>query len=119
MKGFVIFAHGSSVDSANAMVRDLVERFANAGGYLAEPAFLEKAQPDLAHAVESLLQRGASHVTVIPYFLTLGLHLQRDLPQLVADVSADHAGLPISIAPPLDGHSALLAAVLDRARESA
>ncbi len=119
MTGFVIFAHGSRVESANQAVRDLAERFSGAGGFLAEAAFLEQTTPDLAGAVERLLARGASRVTVIPYFLTLGIHLQRDLPRLVEDVSIRHAGLPVAIAPPLDGHPALLDAMLERAKESA
>ena len=119
MKGYIIFAHGSRIESANTGVRDLVEQFCSTGGHLAEPAFLALAEPNLARAVELLVQRGASEVVVIPYFLTLGLHLQRDLPELVAGVAARYAELTISIAPPLDGHPALLDAVLDRARESA
>jgi sirohydrochlorin ferrochelatase len=119
MKGYIIFAHGSRIESANTAVRDLVQQFCSTGGHLAEAAFLDLAEPSLARAVELLVHRGASEVVVIPYFLTLGLHLQRDLPQLVADVTAGFAGLTISVAPPLDGHPALLAAVLDRARESA
>jgi sirohydrochlorin ferrochelatase len=119
MKGYIIFAHGSRVESANNAVRDLVDKFSRAGGHLAEAAFLELAEPSLAQAVERLARRGASELVVIPYFLTLGTHLQRDLPRLVSEAGAALAPVTISIAPPLDGHPALLTAVLDRARESA
>ncbi len=115
MTGFVLFAHGSSVESANAAVRSFTARFAQAGNYLAEPAFLEQAEPSLASAAARLLARGASRIVVIPYFLTLGIHLQRDLPRIVSEIAALHPGLTIGIAPPLDGHPALLDIALDRA----
>lgn len=115
MTGFIVFAHGSSVASANEAVRSFTSRFAEAGRYLAEPAFLEQAEPTLASAAGLLAAKGASRIVVIPYFLTLGIHLQRDLPNLVASAASLYPGLSISVAPPLDGHPALLDIVLDRA----
>jgi sirohydrochlorin ferrochelatase len=55
---------------------------------------------------------------VIPYFLTLGTHMQRDLPKLVTAASAAHDNIPMQITSPLDGHPALLDALLDRAKEA-
>lgn len=116
-KGIVVFAHGSSVESANEAVRSVAAHFARRGGFeLVEPAFLEQGKPDLAGAVERLSQRGATSVVVIPYFLTLGLHLQRDLPRIVAEISRIHQGMEIRVTPPLDGHPAMVEALLDRAR---
>jgi sirohydrochlorin ferrochelatase len=44
------------------------------------------------------------------------LHLQRDLPSLVASARRRHPGRTIEVTPPLDGHAALVAILLDRAR---
>jgi sirohydrochlorin ferrochelatase len=88
---------------------------AETGGYVTEPAFLELGQPDLSGAVSRLAARGASHIVVLPYFLTLGTHLQRDLPVLVKEAALKYPDVTVSIAPPLDGHPALLEALLDRA----
>jgi sirohydrochlorin ferrochelatase len=88
---------------------------AEAGGYLAEPAFLELGDPDLAGAVSRLASRDVSQIIVLPYFLTLGTHLQRDLPVLVREAARRHGDLSILIAPPLDGHPALVQVLLDRA----
>ena len=86
--GIAIFAHGSSVASANDSVRAVAGLVARQGGFeLVEAAFLEQGKPDLAEAVARLAARGASRILVVPYFLTLGLHLQRDLPRIVADIA--------------------------------
>jgi sirohydrochlorin ferrochelatase len=115
MTGFIVFGHGSRVESANQAVREVALRMAEAGSYWAEPAFLELGEPDLAGAVGRLTQRGATEIVVLPYFLTLGTHLLRDLPVLVRQASQEHHDVTISIAPPLDGHPALVQVLLDRA----
>jgi sirohydrochlorin ferrochelatase len=119
MTGYIVFAHGSSVESANEAVRSVAYKMAQAGGYAQViAAFLEGGRPDLSSAVGELALRGVSHIVVIPYFLTLGLHLQRDLPRLIGETRTEHPGLEIDVTPPLDGHPAMVEALLDRARTS-
>ncbi len=118
MTGFIVFAHGSRVESANQAVRDVAARMAEAGGHLVESAFLELGIPDLPGAVDRLISRGVNHIVVIPYFLTLGLHMERDLPRIVKDISNLHAGVAIEVTSPLDGHPALVEILLDRAKEA-
>jgi sirohydrochlorin ferrochelatase len=114
--GIVVFGHGSSVASANDAVRDVAGEAARNGAWdLFETAFLEAA-PRLDDAVSKLAAAGADRVLVLPYFLTLGIHLQRDLPRLVDELSRKH-GIPIRVAPPLDGHPDLSRILAARARE--
>lgn len=116
--GIVVFGHGSSVASANDAVRIVAEQAAQLGAWpLYETAFLE-CDPRLSAAVEKLADAGASDVLVLPYFLTPGIHLQRDLPKLVDDLST-RFGIPIQVAPPLDGHPGLGRMLVDRANEAA
>src|SRR5712691_9266839 len=117
--GIAIFAHGSSVASANDSVRADAGRVARQGGFeLVEAAFLEQGTPDLAEAVARLAERGASRILVVPYFLTLGLHLQRDLPRIVADIARIQPGVAIHVTSPLDGHPAMAQALIERARDA-
>ena len=117
--GYIVFAHGSSVESANDAVRAVAASFARQGGFEAvEAAFLESGKPDLRGAAGVLAGCGITHIVVIPYFLTLGLHLQRDLPRLVEEIRALHPGIEMEVTPPLDGHPAMVEALLGRAREA-
>lgn len=117
--GYIVFAHGSSVESANEAVRAVARELAAAGGYDAVvAAFLEGGRPDLTAAVGELAARGVSRAVVIPYFLTLGLHLQRDLPRLIDEARRAFPAIQIETTPPLDGHPAMIQALLGRARES-
>jgi sirohydrochlorin ferrochelatase len=116
--GIIVFGHGSSVPSANEAVRVIAARAAAEGMWeLYETAFLEAA-PLLDEAVGKLAAAGAEEILVLPYFLTLGIHLQRDLPKLVQRLSIEH-NLPIRVTEPLDGHPALSGILVDRASRSA
>ena len=117
MTGLILFAHGSTVESANEAVRHIGAQLAKQGGYdRVATSFLEGGTPDLPAAAETLIAGGADRIVVLPYFLTLGLHLKRDLPRLVEQVQAAHPGVEFETAPPLDGHDALVTILLDRAR---
>lgn len=112
--GIVVFGHGSSVPSANEAVCAIARDAARQGEWeLFETAFLE-ADPRLSDAVAKLAQAGAEEVLVLPYFLTLGIHLQRDLPKIV-DALQQEFHLPIRVAPPLDGHPELSRILVERA----
>ena len=121
--GYIVFGHGSTLESANDAVRAMAEKMAAimapAGSENVETAFLESGKPDLRGAVEILAGRGITQIVVIPYFLTLGMHLQRDLPRLVEAIRLAHPAIKIQVTPPLDGHPAMLDALLGRAREAA
>ncbi len=115
--GIVIFAHGSSVASANEAVERVAAEAAASGGFsLYETAFLD-ALPNLRTAAEKLMARGAGRILVVPYFLTLGIHLKRDLPALVREIVTEHPELEMCVAPPLDGHPGLSRILADRAME--
>jgi sirohydrochlorin ferrochelatase len=124
LTGYVVFAHGSSIESANEAVRTVAADMARLGGSrlgdkLVTAAFLEGGSPSLPRAMDDMATRGVSRVIVIPYFLTLGLHLQRDLPRLVEAARGAHAGLEIVVCDPLDGHPGMAEMLLDRALEGA
>ena len=117
--GIIVFAHGSRIESANDGVRALAAALARAGSFAhVEPAFLELGKPDLPGAVDILAARGVDRIVVIPYFLTLGIHLERDLPRLVNDLMAFHPGIAIRVTPPLEGHPGLVQILLDRLAEA-
>ena len=115
----ILFAHGSRVESANDGVRAVARDLAQLGSFRnVAPAFLELGQPDLAAAVSALISEGIRRIVVIPYFLTLGLHMERDLPQLLAGIRRAHPDLDIRVTPPLEGHPGLIGVLLERAQEA-
>jgi sirohydrochlorin ferrochelatase len=116
MTGIIVFAHGSRVEPANEAVRTMAADLARSGGFYAvEAAFLELGVPNLEGAADRLVERGIDSIVVIPYFLTDGLHMERDLPPLLQRISQKYSGLRIAATDTLDGHPGLVQALLDRA----
>lgn len=115
----ILFAHGSRVEPANEGVRAVARELAQTGSFRqVVPAFLELGQPDLTGAVSGLVSQGILQVVVVPYFLTFGLHIEQDLPQLISQIRQAHPGLEIRVAPPLEGHPGLVQVLAERARQA-
>jgi sirohydrochlorin ferrochelatase len=117
MTGVILFAHGSPVDAANAAVRRIAASMDRLKIYdSVKAAFLDSAPPNLAEAVGQMSLDGMTRVIVVPYFLVPGLHITRDLPRIVDELRSIYQGIAIDVTESLDGHPAVLEAVLDRAK---
>ena len=114
----IVFAHGSAVPEANGEVARLAEEVARRAQCPARSAFLEMAQPDLAAAVAECVAAGARRIVVVPYFLTMGVHVRRDLPRLIAEQQARFPGLDLRAGQSLEGYPGMAEALLDRAQEA-
>src|SRR5437762_12939835 len=76
----LLIAHGSRLAPANEDLHDLVARIAAKGEYpIVEGSFLELAEPDIGAGGDRCVARGATRVLMVPYFLSAGVHLLRDL----------------------------------------
>ena len=115
--GIIVFAHGSRIEPANQAVRSATADLARAGDYpIVEAAFLELGRPTLEEAVDLLLARGVERIVIIPYFLTPGLHLERDLPAIIERISKKNKNIQILVTASLDGHPGVVQILTDRAR---
>jgi len=116
--GILLFAHGSRVEEANAGVRELAQKVEAAGPYrYVRATFLELGEPDLPQAVREAKAAGLRRIVIVPYFLTMGLHLRRDLPRLVAAAREASPGIEIEVGQPLEGHPLVPSLILARVQE--
>jgi sirohydrochlorin ferrochelatase len=114
----LLVAHGSCRQAANNDLRELAKRLAATGNYLiVEPCFLELVQPNLKMVAEDCIARGATRVLIVPYFLSAGLHFERDLVEARAELSRRQPRIVFLLAPPLGPHPLLDQLVYERIRE--
>ena len=101
MKALLLIAHGSRQATANDEIRALTAKLRDPGSGFdrVECAFLEMAEPDIAHTGEELAAGGAGEIVVLPYFLAAGRHVAEDIPAQVARIQAQHPHLKITLAP--------------------
>jgi sirohydrochlorin ferrochelatase len=115
----LVIAHGSRQPEANADLHYVVEELRQRGIYaLVEASFLELAEPTADHACARCVDQGAERVVLLPYFLSAGVHVQRDLTALRRRLAAVHPQVEMLLARPLGRHPLLLEAVADRARQA-
>jgi sirohydrochlorin ferrochelatase len=115
--GIIVFAHGSRIEPANEAVRKAAAELARTGEYAnVEAAFLELGHPDIEEAADMLAARGVRRLVIVPYFLTPGMHLERDLPALVDRISKKDSNIQVLVTESLDGHPGLVQILADRVR---
>jgi sirohydrochlorin cobaltochelatase len=93
-RGLLLFGHGAR-DSRWAEPFDAIaERVrAQAPGVPVHLGFLEFMTPTLVEAGHLLVGAGCTRIDVVPLFLGAGGHVRRDIPLLIAELEAAHAGV--------------------------
>ncbi|CAN5427856.1 CbiX/SirB N-terminal domain-containing protein [soil metagenome] len=115
----VLIAHGSRNADANADATYFAEQLQNSGiAVNVKAAYLELAEPTIPQAVESLIKNLPEVVILLPYFLSAGVHVRRDLAELCVRFRNDHPQTVFQLAEPIGRHTLLQTILLERAREA-
>ena len=96
--GIVLFGHGARDPAwAGPMQRTAARMAELSPGVPVELAFMEFIAPVLDVAVDRLVARGVTRISVVPVFLAQGGHLKRDVPALVSAAAARHDGVTVEL----------------------
>jgi len=102
---------------ANADLHYLVDQLNGRAKYSCVVAsFLELAEPNILQGGARCLEFGVARVTLLPYFLSAGVHVQRDLTKACQELRELYPKVHFCLAEPLGRHPLLVEVVLDRAR---
>lgn len=91
MKALIVIAHGSRREQSNNEIIGMVDRIRSMVNDQYEQithSFLEIRDPSLNEAVADCIDRGAREVTVYPFFLNSGNHVQQDIPDMIEELNA-------------------------------
>jgi sirohydrochlorin ferrochelatase len=115
----LLIAHGSRRPDANADLDHLVGQLRDRGRFpIVEASFLELAEPTVAEGAARCVEQGAGRLVMVPYFLSAGVHVQRDLAALREELSRRYPGVDVRLAEPLGRHPLLVEVVSQRADEA-
>ncbi len=115
----LLIAHGSREESANADLHYLVEQLRKQRRCaIVEASFLELVEPDIEQGAERCVALGAERVILLPYFLSAGVHVTRDLTEACRKLSVQHPRVEFRLAEPLGRHPLLLQIVSERVRQA-
>ena len=121
MNSLLLVAHGSRREASNEEIRALTESLRHKDGNCFADvgcAFLELAEPSIPDGIRACIARGATRVTVFPYFLSAGRHVASDIPDEVNSVVEDYPDIEITIAPYLGAAGAMGDLILQQSGSS-
>lgn len=114
----LLIAHGSRQEEANTDLLFVASGMRGRGWPIVEASFLELAEPDIAAGGARCVEQGAERVILVPYFLSAGVHVRRDLSEARAKLAQRFPAIDFRLAEPLGQHPLLLEVVAERVREA-
>ena len=117
MLHLLLVAHGSRREQSNQEIQTLAARLRNKSGRFADVdcAFLEIAEPSIPEGLRRQIGKGATHIIVMPYFLSAGRHVSDDIPAEIAKISAEFPAVNICMAAYLGASEQISAIVMQQA----
>lgn len=116
--GLLLIAHGSRHAEANADLEYVAAQMRLRGHNIAVAAYLELAEPNIEAGGARCVELGAERVVMVPYFLSAGVHVHRDLTAARDALNRHFPDVEFCLAEPLGRHPLLIEVVLARVRET-
>ncbi len=123
MEKIILVGHGSPKKDANNM--DVVGRMLHESlhpGCADEcvfTAYLQFQSPTLQDALDAALKNGTKKVIIHPYFLSAGMHVTKDIPEVIEGYKKSSPDVEFVYTEPLGVSQRLVALVMERMNEAA
>ena len=113
--GMIVLGHGSRRT-------EVAQRFTAMVGRVAAlvrdaevlPAFFSLGEPTLADQVRTLAVQGCERIVVMQYFLYNGVHIEQDIPEMIAALEEEFPKVEFVLQPTLQDDPALERLIVDR-----
>lgn len=113
----LLIAHGSRRPAANAdlaRLADVVRQTDEAEETIVEIGYLELTGPTIPEGFARCVEQGATTVRIVPYFLSMGVHMQEDLTEICSELRERYPNVRIQVRKPLGLHPKVIDVVLER-----
>ena len=114
----LLLAHGSrenDTEKTMEQIRDYVKSELNLE--LVEEAYLQFRHMNLERGLMNLVDKGATDIKIIPYFLFEGVHIKEDIPAEIDAFLQKHPGIKVTLGHTLGPDKRLAMVAADRVRE--
>lgn len=114
-KAIIVLGHGSKAPQALITLKRYGELVKTASGCeIVEIASLQFNKPDLPEALDTVISQGATRIIIVPLFLYNGIHMQEDIPAVIAEEKAKNPSVEITLADNLGADNRIVDIVMDR-----
>ena len=115
----LIVGHGSkSLDAVNAFEK-LVAFIKEKKRYeIVTGAHMELAEPGITETVDEIAKQDPEMIVIAPYFLYEGMHIKKDIPEMIEEMRIKYPGIKFKFAKPIGFEPMLADIILKRAAEA-
>lgn len=108
MNSTIIIAHGSKSESANKAFTELIARTASrSANTRVNGAFLNESDNGAFKIAENEIANGATKIVLLPYFLSAGNHVTKDVENIYTELTRKYPEIEIKLQPCLEGEPLL------------
>ena len=118
MEGILVIAHGSRAKETELAMEAVLSMVrVKLPGAIIECAFMEFSDRTIEKGVSMLIHKGVTEIKIVPYFLFMGIHIKKDIPNKVEECAAYFPDVKISMGEPLGVDERLADILVDRIRQ--
>ncbi len=122
MENIILIGHGSPKKDANniqiigKMLHNLLH--SDCSNDCVKAAYLQFGEPDISTAIRECIEEGAKKIILHPYFLSAGLHVTKDIPEMIKHAQKEYPHVEFIYTEPLGVHEKLVHVALERIHSS-
>jgi sirohydrochlorin ferrochelatase len=110
----ILLGHGSQAQCGNEALSEVARLVAEREGMEVAYAYLQFCSPTLPEAARKEVEGGADRVIIVPYFLYLGNHVGRDIPEELGRLKETYPDVEFVMTDHLGAHPKLAEIVIER-----
>ncbi|MDR0337041.1 MAG: CbiX/SirB N-terminal domain-containing protein [Planctomycetaceae bacterium] len=118
MRGILVVAHGSRVKETEEILISLLNMAKpKVSEFCIEYAFMEFSDKTLENGIAALAAKNVSEIKIVPYFLFSGIHLKKDIPNMINQCMVQYPEIKIIMGRALGIDQRLADILADRIKE--
>ena len=118
MERIILIGHGSPKKEANniEVIAHMVHGILHPGcsDDCVNVAYLQFTEPDIMEAIKEAVQNGSKKIILHPFFLSAGMHVTKDIPEMIKEAEGMYPGVEFIYTEPLGIHEKLAQIVMER-----
>ncbi len=117
-ESIMLLGHGSPKKDANKLdhVARMLHGILHAGctNDCVKVAYLQFAEPGIMDAIGECVRQGAKKIILQPFFLSAGMHVTKDIPEMIEEARGLYLGVEFIYTEPLGSHEKLAQVAMER-----
>lgn len=119
-RAILYVCHGSRIVKAREEAIDFIKRCQNqVEADIQEISFLELASPTIEEGFKACVEKGASHVSVVPLLLLTAVHAKKDIPDEVQKCQEAYPWIKVKYGKPIGVHNKMAESVMKKIHDAA